>query len=35
MPTGPARLAQPEEEREDLPTLTLLDHLEELRKRSV
>ncbi len=35
MPTGPARLEQPEGEREDLPTMTLLDHLEELRKRIV
>jgi len=35
MPNGPARLAPPENDREELPTMTLLDHLEELRKRII
>ena len=35
MPTGPARLAPPDVGREELPTMTLLDHLEELRKRII
>ena len=35
MPTGPARLAPPDADREELPTMTLLDHLEELRKRII
>jgi len=35
MPTGPARLAPPDADRDELPTMTLLDHLEELRKRII
>jgi sec-independent protein translocase protein TatC len=34
MPTGPGRPAA-SDRREDLPTMTLLDHLEELRRRIV
>lgn len=35
MTSGPARLAPPDTPPEDLPTMTLLDHLEELRRRIV
>ena len=35
MSSGPARLAPPDAAPEELPTMTLLDHLEELRRRIV